>query len=96
MRKFIGKKQLEKSTYYPEIIVVSGQSNGFGTTTCDCALISRNLHRTNTAYVGEVVDESNLGLRHMSHVCIADQQCMSSPLVDLIGGSCPNNIANMK
>ena len=75
MRKLISKIQLGKSTYYPEIMVVSGQSKGFGTTTCDCALISRNHHRTNTelAYIGEVVDESNLGLRHMSHVRIAEQ-----------------------
>jgi hypothetical protein len=53
---------------------VSGQSKGFGTTTCDCVLISPNPHRTNKepAYPGEVVDESNLGLRHMSHVSIAD------------------------
>jgi hypothetical protein len=57
------------------MIVVSGQSKGFGTTTCDCMFISRNLYRTNTepTYIGEVVDKSNLGLRHMSHVRIADQ-----------------------
>ena len=75
MRKFISKIHLGKSTYYPEIIVVSGQSKGFGTTTCDCTLISRNLHRTDMepAYLGEVVDESNLGLCHMSHVRIAEQ-----------------------
>ena len=74
MRKFISKIHLGKSTYYPEIIVVSGQSKGFGTTTCDWAPISRNLHRTNLkpAYIGKVVDESYLGLRHMSHVRIAD------------------------
>ena len=72
MREFISKTQLGKSTYYPEIIVVSGQSKGFGTTAWNCTLISRNLQRTEPAYIGEVVDESNLGLRHMSHICIAD------------------------